>query len=263
MARLVAAKCQRPVGSAQQQPVELPVGDQQDCPLLVGQRRHPLVAGCLGEADAVAGRQPGCTPWQSQPKRQAVHEPTRLTTYRMLRPHSHTDRTLTYESADQVSLGIPPSELVRLTRIVGGTYAAFGLTLTSVVIFGLVGIVPKWGIGERALQRADLLVAMIAAITAAGLLSVSFLTDKFVYADGALSLTSDSDLITTASLVLLALLAGASGLLCALLGLVVMNVDWVRRWAGGCLVISSAAVISLFPAALFLLLSTADAAVRT
>ncbi len=183
-------------------------------------------------------------------------------TYRMLRPHSHTDRTLTYKSADQVP-GRSPSELVRLTCIVGDAYAAFGLTLTAVVIFGLVGIVPKLGIGERALERADLLVAMIAAITAAGLLSMSFLTDKFVDADGALPLTLDSDLNTTASLVLLALLAGASGLLCALLGLVVMNVDWVRRWAGGCLVISSSAVIALFPAVLFLLLSTADAAVGT
>ena len=142
-------------------------------------------------------------------------------------------------------------------------YAAFGLTLAFVVVFGLVGVYPRWGIGERALQRADLLVATIAAITAAGLLTVSFLTDKFVDASGALLLTSDSDLTTMASLVLHALLAGASGLLCALLGLVVMNFEWVRRWAGGCLVISAAAVIALFPAALALLLSTADAAVRT
>ena len=37
-----------------------------------------------------AGRQPGRTPWQSQPKRQAVHEPTRPTTYRG-RP-TQTDR---------------------------------------------------------------------------------------------------------------------------------------------------------------------------
>ena len=145
----------------------------------------------------------------------------------------------------------------------GGTYAAFGLTLAIVMVLGLIGTNTKWGIGERAFQRADLLVATIAAITAAGLLAVSFLTDKFVDADGALRLTSDSDLGVTASLVLHALLAGASGLLCALLGLVVMNFDWVRRWAGGCLVISAAAVLGLFPAALFLLLSTADAAVRT
>lgn len=145
----------------------------------------------------------------------------------------------------------------------GGTYAAFGSTLALVMVLGLIGTNTKWGIGERALQRADLLVATIAAITAAGLLTVSFLTDKFVDADGALRLTSDSDLGVTASLVLHALLAGASGLLCALLGLVVMNFEWVRRWAGGCLVISAAAVIALFPAALFLLLSTADAAVRT
>ena len=145
----------------------------------------------------------------------------------------------------------------------GGTYAEFGLTLALVMVFGLIGTSTKWGIGDRALERADLLVATIAAITAAGLLTVSFLTDKFVDTDGALWLTSDSDLGVTASLVLHALLAGASGLLCALLGLVVLNFEWVRRWAGGCLVVSATAVIGLFPAALFLLLSTADAAVRT
>ena len=37
-------------------------------------------------SQTAAGRQPGRTPWQSQPKRQAVHEPTRPTTYRTLRP---------------------------------------------------------------------------------------------------------------------------------------------------------------------------------
>ena len=42
-----------------------------------------------------------------------------------------------------------------------------------------------------------------------------------------------------------------------------MDVDWLRRWAGGCLVISSATVVVVFPAALVLLLSTADAAVQT
>lgn len=111
------------------------------------------------------------------------------------------------------------------------------------------------------LERADLLVATIAALTAAGLLTVSFLTDKFVDADGALPLLSNDNLALTASLVLHALWAGVSGLLCALSGLVVLNIGWVRRWAGGCLVVSAFAVIALFPAALVLLLSTADATV--
>ena len=44
-------------------------------------------------SQTAASRQPGRTPWQSQPKRQAVHEPTRPTTYRTLRPFSHTDRS--------------------------------------------------------------------------------------------------------------------------------------------------------------------------
>ena len=145
----------------------------------------------------------------------------------------------------------------------GDAYTVFGLTLALVLLLGLIGMQPRWGIGERALERADLLVATIAAITAAELLTVSFLTDKFVHADGTLPLLSDDNLAITASLVLHSLWAGVSGLLCALLGLVVVNVTWVKRWAGGCLVISALAVIGLFPAALVLLLSTADAAVRT
>ena len=59
----VGAVCQWPVGSAQWRTVELPGGGQQNCPLAarcsargsVGQWRHPLSGGGLGEADAVAG----------------------------------------------------------------------------------------------------------------------------------------------------------------------------------------------------------------
>ena len=55
--------CQWPVGSARWRTVELPVGGQQNCPLVanrfargsVGQWHHPLAGGGLGEADAVAG----------------------------------------------------------------------------------------------------------------------------------------------------------------------------------------------------------------
>ena len=55
--------CQWPVGSAQWRTVELPVRGQQNCPVVarcsargsVGQWRHPLAGGGLGEADAVAG----------------------------------------------------------------------------------------------------------------------------------------------------------------------------------------------------------------
>ena len=55
--------CQGPVGSAQWRTVELPVRGHQNCPVVagcsarrsVGQWRHPLAGGGLGEADAVAG----------------------------------------------------------------------------------------------------------------------------------------------------------------------------------------------------------------
>ena len=55
--------CQWPVGSAQWRTAELPSRGQQNCPFVanrfahssVGQWRHPLSGGGLGEADAVAG----------------------------------------------------------------------------------------------------------------------------------------------------------------------------------------------------------------
>ena len=55
--------CQWPVGSAQWRTAELPGGGQQNCPFVanrtargsLGQWRHPLAGGGLGEADAVAG----------------------------------------------------------------------------------------------------------------------------------------------------------------------------------------------------------------
>ena len=55
--------CQWPVGSAQWRTADVPAGGQQNCPLVasrvahssVGQWRHPLSGGGLGEADAVAG----------------------------------------------------------------------------------------------------------------------------------------------------------------------------------------------------------------
>ena len=50
-------------------------------------------------SQTTAGRRQGRTPWESQPKRQAIHEPTRPTTYRTLRPHSHTEPVPTYKSA--------------------------------------------------------------------------------------------------------------------------------------------------------------------
>ena len=59
----VQPNCQWPVGFAQWRTVELPSRGQQNCPFvanrfarrLVGQWRHPLSGGGLGESDAVAG----------------------------------------------------------------------------------------------------------------------------------------------------------------------------------------------------------------
>ena len=79
--------------------------DDHDALLAVGQQRTavgtptsrptPGITPLLSQI--AAGRRPSSTPWQSKPQRQTVHEPTQPTTYRTLRPHSHTDRRVCQE----------------------------------------------------------------------------------------------------------------------------------------------------------------------
>ena len=140
-------------------------------------------------------------------------------------------------------------------------YQVFVIALGAVTLFGgLLGIPGRWRIVTRALEHASVLVTIIASVTAAGLLSVAFLADKFAVAGGALPLLPGSDLPTATGAVLFLVLVGASGLLWGLLGLLIVGRGWWRRWAGGCLAVSAVAVVLLLPASLVLLLSAADAA---
>ena len=59
------------------------------------------------------------------------------------------------------------------------------------------------------------------------------------------------------------LLVCLAGLLCALMGLVILNADTARRWAGGCLAVTSLAAVALSPAVIALILSAADATIAT
>ena len=145
----------------------------------------------------------------------------------------------------------------------GSAYQAFGLALVCVAVVGSIGIPKRLGIGDRSIRLESTLFALITAIAAAGLLSLSFLADKLVAAEGRLPLLKSGDLGTAAVMVLWLLLVCLAGLLCALVGLVILNADTARRWAGGCLAVSSISAVALSPAVIALILSADDAATAT
>ena len=136
----------------------------------------------------------------------------------------------------------------------------FAVTFGAVALCGLTGIPKQSKISIRALEHTSLLVTIVGSVTAAGLLSLAFLADKFAVAGGALPLLPGSDLPAANSAVLNLVLVGASGLLWAVVGVLAVDYPWMRRWAGGCLAVSALVVVLLFPASIALLLSTADAA---
>ena len=142
-------------------------------------------------------------------------------------------------------------------------YSAFLMMLVPVAILGSIGIPKRLGIGRRALERENALITIITAMTAAGLLSLSFLADKFASTGGSLPLLESSDLNAAALAVIFLLLTCISGLLGALIGLVIVKTDGARRWAGGCLALSSLAAVLLSPAVITLILAAADATIAT
>ena len=142
----------------------------------------------------------------------------------------------------------------------GSAYQVFGLALVCVAVVGAVGIPKRLGIGDRSIKQQGTLFALITAIAATGLLSLSFLADNFVTAKGRLPLLEPGDLGTAVLMVLWLLLVCLAGLLCALVGLVILNIDTARRSAGGCLAVTSLAAVALSPAVIALILSAADAA---
>ena len=139
-------------------------------------------------------------------------------------------------------------------------YLLFAVMCGAVALLGLFGIPEQSQISSRALEHTSLLVTIVGSVTAAGLLSLAFLADKFAVAGGALPLLPGSDLPTANGAVLYLVLVGASGLLWAVLGALLAGHPWMRRWDAGCLAVSAFVVVLLFPASVALLLSTADAA---
>ena len=90
--------------------------------------------------------------------------------------------------------------------------------------------IPKrLGIGDRSLKQQGTLFTIITTIAAAGLLSLSFMADKLVTEESRRTLLVPGDLSTAAVMVLWLLLVCLAGLLCALVGLVILNADKARR----------------------------------
>ena len=145
----------------------------------------------------------------------------------------------------------------------GSAYQAFGLALVCVAVVGSIGISKRLGIGDRSIKQQGTLFALITAIAAAGLLSLAFLADNLVASEGRLPLLEPGDLGTAVLMVMWLLLVCLAGLLCALVGLVILNADTARRWAGGCLAVASLVAVALSPAVIALILSAADAATAT
>ena len=145
----------------------------------------------------------------------------------------------------------------------GSAYQVFGLALVAVAVVGSIGIPKRLGIGDRSIKQQGTLFALITAIAAAGLLSLSFLADNFVTARGRLPLLESGDLGTAVLMVMGLLLVCLAGLLCALMGPVILNADTARRWAGGCLAVTSLAAVALSPAVIALILAAADATIAT
>lgn len=150
-------------------------------------------------------------------------------------------------------------------------YGVFAFTLVTVAalggLLGLVPIAPRWRIGERVLERVELVATIIASLTAAGILGLAFMVDTLTSTDNSLStFLQIPHARESLGMVVWQIAAGGVGLLMAL-GLAIWDrnpprttsVGWLRRWVGRCLAISAAIVVLLFPAIIVLIISTHDA----
>ena len=137
------------------------------------------------------------------------------------------------------------------------------MTVLVAMVGGILAVPERCRIGDRGEENKNMLVAVITAMTAAALISLAFLADKFSATDGSLSsesLEGPGPLTDSLRVVLVLLPACISGLLCAVVGLVILGSSGARRWAGACLAVSSLAAVALFPAVIVLILAAADAA---
>lgn len=139
-------------------------------------------------------------------------------------------------------------------------YVVFAGMFGAVAVCGWFAIPKESKISIRALEHTTLLATIVGSVSAAGLLSLAFLADKFAVAGGALPLPPRSELPRATTAVLYLVLVGAAGLLWAVLGALAVDYPRMRRLAGGGLAVSAMVVVGLFPATVALLLAAADAA---
>ena len=140
----------------------------------------------------------------------------------------------------------------------------FGFGLVAVCAVGsvcaaLARISGRGAVIDAAGDRVETLVAVVASITAAGLVSLAFLADKLASADFGANELSDPHVGHPAGLVVLALTWGAAGLLVGLVAAVSRS-QGVRRWAAWCLLVSALALVVSFPAVVALVFAVADTA---
>lgn len=116
-------------------------------------------------------------------------------------------------------------------------------------------------------MRLELVVTIIASLTAAGLLSLAFLADKLASTEIAFwTFVEIPDGRNSLAAVMWQLTTGGIGMLVAL-GLAIWDREkprgslggLLRRWAGGTLAVSATAVVLLFPATIVLILTTPEA----
>ena len=123
-----------------------------------------------------------------------------------------------------------------------------------------VGVPRRFAFADRARQHANLLVAVVTMISAAQLLSLAFFAEQLSQVDdNTLRRLLDGEMPTAAWLPL-SLQVATAGLACAMVGLVWCNHEGFSRWGYGCLCVTAAAVLGLFPMSVVVLIDTATQA---
>ena len=147
-----------------------------------------------------------------------------------------------------------------IRRSVQNAYLLFGAAVAVVAMagWGLGRLPRRWSVSERALKRVEMLVAIVAGVTAAGLLAFAFLAERIASAEDGLPLLPGSTLELAAAGVMLMLSVGAAGLLAAVLAALCSG--QFKRFAGRCLAASALIVVVLFPTTVALVHDTVQAA---
>lgn len=145
-------------------------------------------------------------------------------------------------------------------------FGGFALTLAAVSLVGLGGICERCGIGARAWRHAKPLVAMIGYMFVAAFISLVVLVEHV--APNSWALWPNGDSPNAADLLAQMVLLGNCGFLWVVVGIITEEQlgerrrwrRFVRDWAGGCLLVSVAAITVLLPASAALMVEAAASA---